>query len=145
MSKIEKAFALRGEIQDAASLQTDDVAVDTAWMYEEYQSLVDRRAEVEKGFRFRFGDGLWRTEQTKYTFDGQWSPGDPGTESLFSKVEKRGEGTHDNPIAYNNNMELYEGKYYSHKDSLYYCFRSTGQPVYADLDQLIDLYVRVSN
>lgn len=140
---IEDARAYRRQIETAAALQDDETAVDAKWMYPLFKDVIGQK--VKKGFRLQHNGKLWKTEQPDYTIVEQYAPGDPGTEALFSEVEKEGQGTHDNPIPYNNNMELFEGKYYSHKGGLYYCFRSTGQPVYADLDQLIDLYVRVSN
>ena len=42
-------------------------------------------------------------------------------------------------------MELEETKYYTQNEVLYYCFRSTGQPVFNDLADLVGIYVEVSN
>lgn len=67
--------------------------------------------------------------------------------ALWARIPKPGEGTHDLPIPYDANigMELTEGLYYSEDDVLYQCFRSSGQPVYNRLADLVDIYVRVSN
>lgn len=49
----------------------------------------------------------------------------------------------DNPIPYNNNMELFEGKYYIQNGVTYICIRSTGTAVYNNLADLVGLYVEV--
>lgn len=46
-------------------------------------------------------------------------------------------GTQDDPIPYNNNMELVKDKYYIQHDIVYLCTRSTEQPVYNDLTKSI--------
>ena len=66
-----------------------------------------------------------------------------GSASLYEQVAEHGQGTKDNPIPYNNNMKLEEGKYYIQYDVEYYCFRSTGTAVYSDLSALIEIYVKV--
>lgn len=64
--------------------------------------------------------------------------------SLYKRIAEEGQGdTPDNPIPYDGNMELFEGKYYSQANVVYYCFRSTGQPVYHALADLVGLYVEV--
>lgn len=141
--KRSKAHELRSRIESAATLQTDESALDSKWMYPKFEDLVKAREKVNKGFRFTYADKLWRTEQPEYTFDGVYAPG-PGTESLFSEVAKAGEGTRDNPVHYNNNMELVEGKYYEQGGTVYYCFRSTGTPVYNNLDSLVHIYVELA-
>ena len=65
--------------------------------------------------------------------------------SLFTEVAASPEqGTHDNPIPYNGNMELVEGLYYSQDGVTYLCTRSTGVPVYNALRDLVNLYVVVA-
>ena len=64
--------------------------------------------------------------------------------ALWEVVAEPGQGdTPDNPIPYNNNMELFEGKYYSQYDVTYICTRSTGTAVYNDLADLVHIYVEV--
>ena len=54
-------------------------------------------------------------------------------------------GTIDNPIEYNNNMILENGKYYTQDGIKYYCNRDTEIPVYNNLSALVGLYVVVAN
>ena len=53
------------------------------------------------------------------------------------------EGTRENPIAYNTNMEIFNGKYYIQNGVVYLCNRDSGAPLYHDLANLVGLYVTV--
>lgn len=50
-------------------------------------------------------------------------------------------GTLENPIAYNGNMALENGKYYEQEGVVYLCNRDTGIAVYQPLSALVGLYV----
>lgn len=50
-------------------------------------------------------------------------------------------GTLENPIAYNGNMALEQGKYYEQEGVVYLCNRDTGIAVYQPLSALVGLYV----
>lgn len=50
-------------------------------------------------------------------------------------------GTLENPIAYNGNMALENGKYYEQDNVVYLCTRDTGAPVYNALAELVGIYV----
>ena len=91
--------------------------------------------------RLQYNGHLYRVEQ-EHTAQEDWPP-DTAT-SLFSEVGQPSQGdTPDNPIPYNNNMELFKDKYYSQNDVVYLCFRDTGIPVYNNLADLVGLYVSV--
>lgn len=51
-------------------------------------------------------------------------------------------GTLENPIAYNGNMALEQGKYYEQEGVIYLCDRDTGIAVYQPLSALVGLYVK---
>lgn len=53
-------------------------------------------------------------------------------------------GTLENPIAYNGNMALENGKYYSQEGVVYLCNRDTGVAVYNALKDLVNIYVEVA-
>lgn len=101
---------------------------------------------VDKGFRLRHRMSV-AEDYTLYeaiqphTLSEQWIPG-VGTESLYKVVQEEHKGTKDDPIPYNNNMELENGKHYSQNGIIYLCTRDTGTPVYADLKDLVDIYVQ---
>lgn len=53
-------------------------------------------------------------------------------------------GTFENPIPYEGNMVLENGKYYSQDGVTYLCNRDSGSPVYHNLSELVGIYVEVS-
>lgn len=100
---------------------------------------------VDKGFRFRHrvsADGEYTLYEViqPHTLSAEWIPG-KGTESLYEEVNEKNAGTLEDPIPYNNNMELEEGKYYIQDGITYLCTRNTDIAVYADLKDLVGLYV----
>lgn len=97
----------------------------------------------DMGYRIQHGGKLWKVRQG-HTSSTLYEPGAVGSEALYAEVEKPGQGdTPDNPIEYNNNMELFEGKYYEQGGIVYVCIRSTGVAVYNNLADLVHIYVEV--
>ena len=141
MTVLEQARTIRSAMDAAGAVLTDAQALGCKAIYKQWEALVDAAAEVKKGYRFLHGDDLYRVEQPSYTFTAQYVPGETGTESLFSRIDETHAGTADDPIPYEGNMALEEGKYYSQEGIVYRCTRSTGAPVYAALWELAGLYV----
>lgn len=83
---------------------------------------------VEKGFMFRHkveGEAehtLYKVLQP-HTLSAEWVPGQ-GTESLYAKVSLH-KGTKEDPIPYEQNMLIEEGKYYTQYDMLYIGLQTT--------------------
>lgn len=150
MTYTERALELRPVMEQAAQSLPDDVALTAVELFPQWDKLVKTESTVDIGFRFQYGIGedgqalLWRTEQPKYTFVKTYVPGEQGTESLFSRVDKTHAGTLEDPIPYDRNMEIYEGLYYSQNGVTYLCTRSSGQPLYNDLSALVGHYVEVA-
>lgn len=96
--------------------------------------------EVDAGFRLRHDGTLYEVIQP-HALQADWIPG-AGTESLYKVVQEDHAGTPDDPIPYAGNMELEEGKYYTQDGAVYLCTRSTGQPVYHALEELVGIYVQ---
>lgn len=96
---------------------------------------------IAKDERYYYDDRLWKALQS-HTAQPDWHP--DVVPALFTEITLE-DGSHDHPIKYNNNMELFKDLFYIQDDVLYQCFQSTGQPVYHPLSQLIGLYVKVSN
>lgn len=65
------------------------------------------------------------------------------TAALYEEINETHAGTIDDPIPYNNNMELVQGKYYTQDGIVYLCSRGTGQAVYNPLKDLVGLYVTI--
>ena len=97
---------------------------------------------VTKGFKFTYDDKLYEVIQASLTIQEQWIPGQ-GTESLYAEINEENAGTLEDPIPYNNNMQLYNGKYYTQDGVVYLCNRDTGIPVYSALKDLVGVYVEV--
>ena len=98
---------------------------------------------ITAGTKMQYGDKLWEALQT-HTLIGIYPPS-IDTASLYKEVTEDDDniGTIDNPIEYNGNMALEEGKYYTQNGVKYLCTRDTINPVYADLNGLIGIYVEV--
>lgn len=143
MTYTERAMQLRPVMEQAAQSLEDTVALTAVELFPKWEALVAEGRKEKKGFRFQYGGKLWRTEQPEYTFVAHYIPGD-GTESLFSKVDETHAGTREDPIPYDGNMEIFNGKYYIQNEVVYLCTRDSGIPLYNDLANLVGLYVEVA-
>lgn len=100
---------------------------------------------VAKGDKFTYDGKLWAVLQD-HTIMLYYYPS-INTASLYVEVtpdyNEQGEemGTLDNPIPYEGNMVLENGKYYSQDSVTYLCNRDSGNPVYHALKDLVGLYV----
>lgn len=96
--------------------------------------------EMKKGTRSVYEDKLFRARQdVNPVLENQ--PPCIDTAALYEEINEENAGTIDDPIPYNNNMELFAGKYYSQKGVVYKCTRNTEQAVYQDLADLVGIYV----
>lgn len=102
---------------------------------------------VAKGTKFKYNGKLYAVVQD-HTILAHYYPS-INTASLYVEVtpdyNEAGEemGTINNPIPYEGNMVLENGKYYSQDDVVYLCTRDSGNPVYHALKDLVGLYVEV--
>lgn len=144
MTYTERALQLRPVIEKASQSLDDSVALTAVELFPQWDKLVKAGTKVIKGFRFQYENKLYRTEQQEYIFVNHYVPGAAGTESLFSKVDESHAGTIEDPIPYEQNMEIYKGLYYSQADVIYLCIRDSGQPLYHDLSLLVGNYVEVA-
>lgn len=92
------------------------------------------------GYKAHRGGKLWRCLQA-HTAQTGWEP--ENAASLWTEICESHDGTKYDPIPYNGNMALENGKYYTQNNILYLCNRDTGQPVYNTLAELVGLYVEV--
>ena len=93
------------------------------------------------GTRVQYYGKLWECRQD-HNIASHFAPS-LATASLWKEVTEEGAdvGTLENPIPYEGNMELEEGRYYSQDGVVYLCTRSTGVPVYNALKDLVGIYV----
>ena len=143
MTPQEKARHLRPYIVKASESLSDADAYYAPELYDFWEP--DTEYKQDKRLRYpKTGSKLWKVKQT-HTSQAQYPPS-IYTAALYEEIGEPGQGdTPENPIPYNNNMELVEGKYYSQYDVVYHCTRSTGAPVYNDLSALVGIYVEVYN
>jgi hypothetical protein len=116
----------------------DNTALRMRQFYPAFDSAVGQT--VKQGFKFTYADKLWKTIQPDLTIQAHYPPG-AGAESLYEEICEIHEGTMDDPIPYNGNMTLENGKYYIQDWVIYLCIRDTGNPVYNSLSELVGLYV----
>lgn len=120
---------------------TDNDALSVKSVYPEWETLIGKA--VKQGDKMQCDGRLWKVLQ-QHTVQEQWRPG-TGTESLYTEIVETASGTADDPIPYNNNMELEQGKYYSQDGNVYLCTRNTEIPVYQPLADLVGIYVELQS
>jgi len=134
----EKAQQIRVMMVKAAASLDDSDALTAIEMFAPWASDTAYTANA----RIRYNGKLWRVRQA-HTSQAQYPPS-IDTAALYEEVVADAEaGTKDNPIPYSGNMALEKGKYYSQDGVEYLCTRNTGNPVYADLKDLVGHYVEV--
>ena len=94
---------------------------------------------IKTGEKYQYNGELWKVLQAHTTQTG-WEPS-VNTASMWALIDEVHEGSEMDPIPFKPNMELVEGKHYTQADMFYICTRSTGQAVFADLADLIGIYV----
>lgn len=142
--KLSEAKAIRAAIEAGSNAveRSDAEALEVKSIYPPWARLIGTTAD-KSGFRFTYNGKLYKTIPERHTFAAEWVPG-AGTESLYTCIDDQHAGTLEDPIPYEGNMELTEGLYYSQDGVTYRCIRSTGQPVYHALSELVGLYVEAA-
>lgn len=134
----DHAVWLRSILENAAQSLDDATAIRVKEFYPAWAAgLV-----CAMGLRYRHGGKLYKCRQS-HTAQAGWEPGAAGTQSLFEEVNETHAGTEADPIPYNGNMALENGKYYVQDYVIYLCNRDTINPVYNTLSELVGLYVEI--
>lgn len=126
-------------LQEQVKQQTDEEALENIELFPTWQSKLG--VQVSQGERLYFDDKLYKVLQA-HTPQEDWRP--DTTASLYVQVVADDAGTIDNPIPFEVNMELIEGKYYTEDDVKYLCVRELAQCVW-HLADLVGNYVEVVN
>lgn len=124
--------------QQINTLTVDDAV---AVRMKDYYPAWESGQSYTAGYKITYNGDLYKVLQA-HTSQENWLPGS-GTESLYARIDEAHDGTKYDPIPYNGNMVLENGKYYTQGDVLYKCTRDTGNPVYNALSELVGLYVEV--
>lgn len=129
------------EVGIALSCLSDEEALTVKKLHPEWRSLIGRTVKI--GTRFLYEDNLFRTLQDNLLIQEQWVPG-VGTESIYVRIDESHAGTMEDPIPYDGNMVLENGKYYIQDGIIYLCNRNTEIAVYQPLSELVGIYVEVA-
>ena len=119
---------------------TDDESLQIKDMYPEWSEFINQ--PLSQGMKVQYDNKLYKVRQDIATVLGNQPPS-INTAALYEEINESHTGTSEDPIPYNNNMELVEGKYYSQDGVTYLCTRSTGQAVYNPLKDLVGIYVEI--
>lgn len=130
--------------QQINTLSVDDnTALRMKSYYPTWQELVDANfAAKETGFKFTYGDELYKTIKANQQFLPNWIPGQ-GTESIFERIDETHTGTKEDPIPYKVNMTVYADKYYTEDGILYRCIRDSDIPLQNKASELVGHYFEV--
>lgn len=131
-----EAENLRKVIETAAQSLDDKTALTVVCLHPEWTTGM----AYEVGFKVQRNNKLWRVVQAHTSQDG-WQP--ENAPSLWEQINETHSGELHDPIPYDGNMALENGKYYIQYNVIYLCIRDTGNPVYNPLAELVGLYVEV--
>jgi hypothetical protein len=123
--------------------QINTLAVDdnTALRMREFYPEWAANIAYKVGFKVQYGGKLYKVT-TAHTSQADWTPGTAAT--LFTRIDETHDGSEFDPIPYEGNMALENGKYYTQNGVVYLCNRNTVNPVYNALADLVGVYVEVA-
>lgn len=123
---------------DTVIAMPDAEAAEVAALFPTWESAIG--TTVETGKRYWYNGTLYKVRQP-IEVQGHQPPPDVPSHWLNVNDELTPEaGTLENPIAWENGMVSYNGKYYSEDDVTYLCFRDSVNPLYYPISQLINHY-----
>ncbi len=131
-----EAENLRKVIETAAQSLDDNTALTAVCLHPEWTTGI----AYEVGFKVQRNKKLWRVVQAHTSQDG-WQP--ENAPSLWEQINETHTGELHDPIPYDGNMALENGKYYIQDNTIYLCIRDTVNPVYTPLAELVWLYVEI--
>ena len=141
MSYIENARKLRPIVEQAMQSVDGNDALTAKMLYPAFAEIIGKT--VKQGFKFTYGDKLYKIAQPEMTVTEYYPPG-IGTESLYTEICEAHTGTASDPIPYDSNMALEQGKYYAQDGVIYLCTRDTESPVHNQLAELVNIYVEIA-
>lgn len=130
------------ELMIRQNIQTLDVDDNTALRMSAYYPEWSAGVFCAVGLKVQRNGRLWKVVQA-HTSQVGWEP--ENAASLWTQICETHDGTEADPIPYEVNMALENGKYYEQGNVVYRCFRDTINPVYHALSDLVRLYVEVAD
>ena len=141
---MEKSRPLTAEEVNAmlitAQINTLSVDDNTALRMKDFYPEWAENTAYSVGFKVQYNGKLWKCRQG-HTSIVTWEP--ETASSLWKVINETHSGTADDPIPYDGNMALENGKYYMQEYVIYLCNRDTVNPVYNPLGELVGLYVEI--
>lgn len=144
VTKIQKENAINKQAVSFSKLiintveLTDEQSLEVKYLYPDWEDFIGKSLEV--GMKVLYDDKLYKVIQAvNPVLENQ--PPSIYTASLYTEINETHAGTKEDPIPYNNNMELELGKYYTQDGVLYMCHRDSEIPVYNNLADLVGIYV----
>lgn len=132
--KRSEVLKLRKIIELSVQSLEDETALQAVTLYPAWET----DTAYETGYKVQYSDKLYRCIQA-HTSQAGWEP--ETAASLWEVINETHSGTIDDPIPYDGNMALEQGKYYVQDGVVYLCTRDTVNPVYGSLESLVGLYV----
>lgn len=123
--------------QQINTLTVDD---NTALRMRSFYPEWEEGKQYTAGFKVQYDSKLWRCKDPGHTSQTGWEPS-INTASLWEEICESHDGTLEDPIPYDGNMALENGKYYIQDSAIYKCIRDTEIPVYNALSELVGIYV----
>ena len=120
------------------SINTIPVDDETALRMRRFYPKWESGKAYTEGYKVLFGGYLYRVA-TAHTSQTDWTPDVAPT--LFVRIDETHDGSEFDPIPYNGNMVLENGKHYTQHNNVYVCTRDSVNPVYHNLSDLIGTYV----
>lgn len=123
---------------------TDEQSLEVKLLYPQWSAFINGSLSV--GMRILHNNRLYNVitpVNPVQDLDGH-RPGEQGSQSMYTEINETNAGTFEDPIPYNNNMELFEGKYYIQDGIIYKCTRDSQTPLYHPLSSLVGIYVEVA-
>ena len=148
------ATKTREAIDNLAENVSDQVALKSKQFYRTWEELCNYNngegfTAEKAGFRFTYGDDLYKTVQPNQHFESQWVPGQ-GTSAIYTRIDEEHAGTMEDPIPVpedvtTNAFTYVIGKYYRWNGKVYKCERQDAEDgeEYSfpnSPDQLLDQY-----
>lgn len=112
---------IQSAVKYARSVANDQEALIIKMLYKEFMAQIGKPLAV--GEYVQYGDKLYRVLQA-HTAQANWTPDIAA--SLFVVIDKEHQGTLEDPIPAQVNMEYFSGKYYIENDVVYLCIRDSG-------------------
>lgn len=133
------SFSEVQEMMVRQQINTLDVDDQTAVRMTEFYPTWESGQAYTAGYKVQRNGNLWRCIQA-HTSQDSWAPS-TDTASLWERIDETHTGDQYDPIPYEGNMALENGKYYAQDGVTYLCTRDTGIAVYNALSELVGLYV----